>query len=330
MNKYHIGFHVNKTSATSSESFIEHYERFSRYIGDKSCLVEPCFQVFVVGPKSRSPVNMDYEKVRAFLEKHPASRTYAHSNYMSSPWSLSANGLETIAKEFEICAQIGITGLVVHLPKKNYTEVLDMLPTIIEKTRKPSSVQLILEHTAVLPNPKQTYETPEKINRLMQGVENLMTEGVIPEDSVGFCLDTAHLWSSGQNISTGDHMRAFLSKLDCADRITLVHLNDNERNLGVCGDKHANILNGQIWNRYGLAYKSGLERYLQNPTVDNEQLIRNDLIDSGFAVMLEWCRERQIPAILERNASLDFCADINVIRFVVRPSEEKNIDENAN
>ncbi|MEU0238712.1 deoxyribonuclease IV [Nocardiopsis sp. NPDC006198] len=66
---------------------------------------------------------------------------------------------------------------------------------------------------------------------------------------VGVCLDTAHLFAAGHDISTVEGMRTALDRFDevvGADRLKVVHCNDSKAPCGSNKDRHENIGAGHI------------------------------------------------------------------------------------
>lgn len=63
------------------------------------------------------------------------------------------------------------------------------------------------------------------------------------------CLDTAHVWAAGYDLSTADATRAVLDEFDSVvglDRLLCIHANDNKRELGGRSDVHEDIGEGRI------------------------------------------------------------------------------------
>lgn len=68
-------------------------------------------------------------------------------------------------------------------------------------------------------------------------------------ERVGVCLDTAHLWGAGYDISTAAGVENTLQKFDRLiglSRLKLFHLNDTQRLLGSRGDRHWYIGGGNV------------------------------------------------------------------------------------
>jgi len=69
------------------------------------------------------------------------------------------------------------------------------------------------------------------------------------ENRVGICIDTAHLWGSGYDISTPEGVSSMfdlLKRYVGFDKLKVIHLNDTEKNRGSKQDRHYHIGKGQI------------------------------------------------------------------------------------
>ena len=71
----------------------------------------------------------------------------------------------------------------------------------------------------------------------------------IGHPQLGICLDTAHLWAAGYDISTRAGVDAFLAKTDehvGLERVKMFHFNDTQVPLGGARDRHWHIGDGLI------------------------------------------------------------------------------------
>lgn len=98
----------------------------------------------------------------------------------------------------------------------------------------------------------------------------------VPRDRLGFCLDTAHLWGAGHEISRPDVVDALLDEFHATlglDRLAMIHLNDSKADLGSRADRHEHIGAGQI-GPVGLGHLLRASRiahvpvYLETPGMD--------------------------------------------------------------
>jgi deoxyribonuclease-4 len=87
----------------------------------------------------------------------------------------------------------------------------------------------------------------------------------VAEGRLGFCLDTAHLWSAGYCIAEPDETDALLERFDSLvglRRVRMIHLNDSKSQLGSRLDRHEHIGAGAIGER-------GMGHLLRHPRLAN-------------------------------------------------------------
>jgi deoxyribonuclease IV len=111
----------------------------------------------------------------------------------------------------------------------------------------PKDVRLVLENSAG--GGDNVGSTIEELAGILDRV------GGADIDRVAFCLDTAHLWGAGHDVSTPDGVAAVLDQFDRLiglTRLLLVHLNDSRSALGSRNDRHEHLGAGRI-GPFGLA-----------------------------------------------------------------------------
>ena len=82
---------------------------------------------------------------------------------------------------------------------------------------------------------------------------------------VAFCLDVAHLWGAGYDVSDPAAIDDVLATFDRSiglERLAMVHLNDSTAGLGSRHDRHAHLGEGQIGRK-------GLAHFLCHPSLDH-------------------------------------------------------------
>jgi deoxyribonuclease-4 len=85
----------------------------------------------------------------------------------------------------------------------------------------------------------------------------------LPADRIGFCLDTAHAWAAGVDLSEPDAIDALLADFDARiglGRLVMLHLNDSKSERGSHLDRHEHLGAGRI----GVA---GLGHLLRHPAL---------------------------------------------------------------
>jgi len=133
------------------------------------------------------------------------------------------------------------------------------LRRIVESVRailaaSPPSVRLVLENSS------------GGGDLLGSSVEELaaILEGVSAEsggERLAFCLDTAHLWGAGYDISGADGAARVIDRFEeliGLDRLPMVHLNDSRSVLGSRTDRHEHVGAGRIG-------AEGLGAFLRDP-----------------------------------------------------------------
>ena len=192
------------------------------------------------------------EEIRAFLDhvqRGELLSIFAHANYLinlaaTNP-QFHANSIRALSEELSRADQLGLPFLVLHpgahlgageeagLEKvvESIDRVLAGLPKI--KTR------IALETTA-----GQGSCLGNKFEQLAHIISS-----VREPERLCVCLDTAHVFAAGYDISSESSLRKTLSEFDRAigpDRLAAIHLNDSKTGCGSRVDRHEHIGKGRI------------------------------------------------------------------------------------
>lgn len=235
------------------------------------------FQIFVAGPQQLR-LNLTEEEAKeleGYLDQENMWGV-AHSAYVAYPWRddhKARYAAKFVRQEARRAKEAGLQGLVVHLPRLP-SDALAYLPRLYDS----EGARIYLE----TPHPKPEsshYETPAKLAELFRQIREQHDPDL---EGTGLCIDTAHLWASGVDLSSREDAEEWLEQLAAVepvippDRI-MFHLNDSNKPLGSGMDNHAGLLRGKIW-----------QAYADRPS------------ESGLAVFVEYAVQRNIPSILER------------------------------
>jgi deoxyribonuclease-4 len=128
----------------------------------------------------------------------------------------------------------------------------------------PEAVTLVLENSSG--SGDNLGSRLEDLAAILDGVDERQSH------RLAFCLDTAHLWGAGYDISTPGGATQVLDRFDelvGLDRLILVHLNDSRSELGSRNDRHEHVGAGRIG-------PAGLAAVLRDPR-----------LSAGTAFMLE-------------------------------------------
>ncbi len=236
--------------------------------------------IFVGGPKNKV-INLhedERKELRDYINESELV-VIAHSSYASYPFNNNPESVEYILKESKVCKESGIKGLVIHLPKSHADTAIPILEKLID-----SDVTIYLENPAHV-QPDSYYETPEKLNYLFSKINK----------KFGLCIDTAHLWVSGTDISSYDKATQWLNKLTIHPSRVMFHLNDATHELGKGPDTHAPLMKGKIWKNY------------------NELTIK----DSGLVAFMDYINRNNSVFILERKPKEALINDYLILRNLI-------------
>ena len=290
-----FGCHVNregiKAPAGARVSVVEYITAARISAEENAGLNMTAAAIFVAGPKHRNII-LTQDDIRE-ISTIPVT-VVAHNTYSASPWT-DESAIDCILQQVKVCDEAGIVGLVVHLPKSPIPVVISALKKIVERISSEvgetseisrhggGSCRIFLETPAVKPSCSY-YETPEKIAELFREIRTIDPE----LKYFGICIDTAHLWTCGVDLSSKTAADAWLRDLtdlcmvgsvssghstrssEQTPRPPLIpancimfHLNDSERERGVGPDTHAALTQGKIWEAYaGNVGNSGLASFI--------------------------------------------------------------------
>lgn len=271
-----LGYHVNKNTGgtkSMSEALATASENLASWGVSKTAM-----QIFAVGPQNHKPVHIDIQECKKVIREKNITLVI-HGSYVDNPWKRAKGAIHNIKQEMRIAAQLGASGVIVHLGTgaldlDNFRHVMSGLAT---NEITGLGVTLWLEiHSAKQSD--ATYETPEKIAALFEKCKQVASPDGVPL-KIGLCIDTAHLYACGLALTDYDTTSRWLAALPANQY--MLHLNDCATPLGSGRDQHERLLYGNIWD----AYHPDLGLPIEN---------------SGLLALLEWAESNSVITILER------------------------------
>ena len=191
----------------------------------------------------------------------------AHDAYLinlASPkedvWGKSKNAL---SDELLRCAQLGLTGLVMHPgahlgtgEEAGLGRIREAFQEILSET--PQEVRLLLENTAG----QGSYLGGDfaHLGALLAGFD---------EQRFGVCFDTCHAHAAGYDLATEEGYAQTMTEFDRLvglEKIKVFHLNDSLKPCGSKTDRHAHIGQGTI-GRTGFSCLMQDQRFFEIPMV---------------------------------------------------------------
>lgn len=281
-----LGIHVAKKSKVLEKPHQNRKTMVDAIETDCGLLGLNAAQIFTHGPRGyRCNIEKEAEEIGEFCRKKKIALS-VHSTYPSvAIWKVtrktkddaaSKRILGHIRSQLEMCKVIGAKGLVIHLPRRPPEHILETMK-VVHEIIKEIGISIWLEMISSKADPELTYETPDKLDRLCK----ILDCGGIPAETWGLCIDTAHIFGSGLDITDKKTMDKWFKDLSKGTRkkIRMFHLNGSESDLGSGKDKHA-IAFSEEDNLYGHA--ESREK-------------------SGLFSVIKFCKRNRIPVILEIN-----------------------------
>lgn len=209
-----------------------------------------CVQIFAGAPQRWAEARFPDADVDAFrqlsLEKN-VSPAYIHSSYLlnfaSEDADLRAKSLRSLLAALNWAAKLGAAGVITHLGSSrlgDLDEAEDRVGDGLEQLLRdaPSQPHLLLESCAGQGN--TIGRRFEQLARLVQRLD---------DNRVQVCLDTAHVFVAGYDITTADGLESTLEQFSSTiglERLETIHANDSKSPLGSNVDRHENIGKGFI------------------------------------------------------------------------------------
>jgi deoxyribonuclease-4 len=239
------------------------------------------------------------EEIRTFInhvQRGELSSIFGHANYLinlaaTNP-QFHANSIRALSEELIRADQLELPFLVLHPgahlgagEEAGLEKIVDSIDEVFRKTPQVRT-KIALETTA-----GQGSCIGHRFEHLAFIIANVRA----PE-RVCVCLDTAHLFAAGYDISTEHSTRKTLREFDRVigrDRLVAIHLNDSKTASGSRVDRHEHIGKGRI----------GLD---------------------AFRFIMRDRRLRKIPKVLETPKGKDLREDVMNLKTLQRLAEVKS------
>ncbi|MFQ6078427.1 MAG: deoxyribonuclease IV [Thermodesulfobacteriota bacterium] len=199
---------------------------------------------WVYNPLDKLEVN----RFRKDLSHTTISPLFVHVPYLlnlaSHDRDLYGKSLDALRTDLLRASSLGAPYLIIHVGHRAHLSEDEAVSRIAEginhgfhKTR--NSVILLLENTAG--QGTEVGHTFSQIRKIIQGVDE--------KERMGVCLDTAHAFGAGYDLSTHKGLERTLAEFEKEiglGKLHLVHLNDTRSPLGGHVDRHWHIGGGNI------------------------------------------------------------------------------------
>jgi deoxyribonuclease IV len=210
-------------------------------------------QIFSASPRmwqggpGRIP-EADAAAFRARREELGLGPLVVHANYLinlaATQPMLRTRSIQAFHDEIVRSIALGADYLVVHPGARGEAKIESAIANIIESVKQAAkrlplgNLRILIENTAGMGS--AVGARLEEVGAIVRGLAGL---------GAGACLDTAHLFAAGYDISTAAGLEATISKIDDTiglENVFVFHVNDSKIPLGGRVDRHEHIGEGKI------------------------------------------------------------------------------------
>lgn len=236
----------------------------------------------------------------AYCEREGIGTISIHASYLinlaGSAEPFATQSREGLIVEVQRAPTYGATLVNTHIGSHRGVGAETGLRRIVEATRAvlaatPASVRLLLENSSG--GGDLLGSRLEELAGILDGVGR-------HADGLAFCLDTAHLWGAGYDLSTAAGATAVIDRFEeliGLDRLPMIHLNDSRSLLGSRTDRHEHVGAGRIG-------PEGLGALLRDPRLAGTTFIMEtpgadegyDAVNLRRAWML-WSGSSELPTL---------------------------------
>ena len=210
------------------------------------------FQIFTRNPRGWNAKDLSNEDISNFKSKLKSSKidrhaTCAHMPYLPNLATPKNDGfkksVDTLIKEVERCAQLGIPYLVTHLGSHLGTGEESGIKRLVEGLTKAgqtkNDVMILLENTAGQKN--SVGSSFEQLGEIYKQLK--------PTKKFGICFDSCHAFVAGYDLRTEKKVKETFEEFDKyvgIKNLKILHLNDAKGSIGCNLDRHYHLGLGGI------------------------------------------------------------------------------------
>jgi deoxyribonuclease-4 len=246
-----------------------------------------CGQIFTHSPQVWRSPDLDDEEVERFREGTAADLDgpwVIHSSYLVNLCTPTADlrekSVRSMQEEVDAAARLGVEYVNVHLGAHTGAGVdggLDNAASALDALDVPAGVTVLIESDA-----GGGTKLGDRFEHLARVVEASALD-------LAVCLDTAHLFAAGYDLSTPAGVDETVAEFDDVvglDRLACLHLNDSKHACGTNKDEHAHLGEGHIG-------EAGMARLLSHPALRDLPYVLETPTEDGrsYAWNVERARE---------------------------------------
>ncbi|WP_458206111.1 deoxyribonuclease IV [Haladaptatus sp. NG-SE-30] len=246
-----------------------------------------CGQIFTTSPqvwKDPDIGDEEAELFRAETEEKLDGPWVIHSSYLVNLCTpkddLRAKSIASMQTEVDAADKLGVEYVNVHLGAHTGAGVeggLDNAASALDELDIPDGVTVLVESDA---------GSGTKLGGDFEHLAEVLSRS---EQDLDVCLDTAHAFAAGYDLSTRDGVEDAVDEFDDVvglDHLQCIHLNDSKHECGTNKDEHAHIGKGLIG-------EEGMDALINHPELEDVPLVLETPTENGkgFAWNIERVKE---------------------------------------
>ena len=234
-----------------------------------------CGQIFSHSPQVWQSPSIDPDDATAFREATAAADIgpwLIHTSYLVNLCTpkddLREKSIASMQEEVDAASALGLPYVNVHLgahtgagERQGLANAVDALDAV----EVPDDVTILIESDA---------GSGTKLGGAFEHLATVLDEST---HDLGMCLDTAHAFAAGYDISTAagvDETVAALASTVGLDRLAAIHLNDSKHACGTNKDEHAHIGEGEIG-------EAGMQAVINHPELATVPMVLETPTEDG-------------------------------------------------
>jgi deoxyribonuclease-4 len=246
-----------------------------------------CGQIFSHSPQVWQDPNLDSDNAAQFREvsaDHDIGPWVIHASYLvnlATPKSdLREKSIASLQAEVDAAETLDVEYVNVHLGAHTGAGVeggLANAASALDELDVPKGVTVLVESDA---------GSGTKLGGEFEHLATVLEES---EQDLEVCLDTAHAFSAGYNLSTPGAVEDTVSEFDAVvglENLACVHLNDSKHACGTNKDEHAHVGEGRIG-------EDGMRAFVNHDAIRDVPLVLETPTEDGkdFAWNIERVEE---------------------------------------
>jgi deoxyribonuclease-4 len=206
-----------------------------------------CGQIFSHSPQVWQDPNIEDDEAEQFRElsdDHDVGPWVIHSSYLVNLCTpkddLREKSIDSMQKEVDAADKLGVEYVNVHLGAHTGAGVdggLDNAASALDELDIPDGVTVLVESDA---------GSGTKLGGEFEHLAEVLDRS---EQDLEICVDTAHAFAAGYDLSTAEGVEETIAEFDDVvglEKLACIHLNDSKHECGTNKDEHAHLGEGYI------------------------------------------------------------------------------------